>query len=230
MHDGRACRFRTPIARDRRQFASAAVFARRNPAPTALRLPPRLGPRPTRPRRDIQIRSPPPRGVRHPVRRAPAEGARLRKPAFLLHREPRPVRQILRRSLPHRGFPTALARDRPQSRRGADRDCLIGSIGEPLCIDFVAKVFLHLIKISLGRTRDFRVKIWGTSLLEDKLAGDLGNVIEAISIGGRRLDFLHQGKLGAAPGTPLRRRTRPAARITLQVGNAPWGEAVAHAR
>jgi hypothetical protein len=32
---------------------------------------------------------------------------------------------------------------------------------------------------SFGRTRDFRVKMWGTSLPEEKLAGDLGNVIEA---------------------------------------------------
>ena len=31
--------------------------------------------------------------------------------------------------------------------------------------------------------------MWGTSLPEDKLAGDLGNVIGATSIGGRRSDF-----------------------------------------
>ena len=35
-----------------------------------------------------------------------------------------------------------------------------------------------MIKISFGRRRDFRVKMWGTSLLEEKLADDLGNVIE----------------------------------------------------
>jgi hypothetical protein len=40
--------------------------------------------------------------------------------------------------------------------------------------------------------------MWGTSLPEDKLAGDLGNVIEATSIGGCRSDFLTAGKL--APG------------------------------
>jgi hypothetical protein len=34
--------------------------------------------------------------------------------------------------------------------------------------------------------------MWGTSLPEDKLAGDLGNVIGATSIGGRRSDFLQQ--------------------------------------
>jgi hypothetical protein len=40
--------------------------------------------------------------------------------------------------------------------------------------------------------------MWGTSSPEDKLTGDLGNVIEATSIGGRRSDFFTTGKL--APG------------------------------
>jgi hypothetical protein len=39
--------------------------------------------------------------------------------------------------------------------------------------------------------------MWGTSLPEDKLTGDLGNVIEA-TIGGRRSDFFTARKL--APG------------------------------
>jgi hypothetical protein len=64
--------------------------------------------------------------------------------------------------------------------------------------DFVAKVFALVIKISFGRTREFRVKMWGTSSPEDKLAGDLGNVIEATSNGGRRSDFFTAEKL--APG------------------------------
>jgi hypothetical protein len=34
--------------------------------------------------------------------------------------------------------------------------------------------------------------MWGTLSPEDKLAGDLGNVIEAASIGGRRSDFLQR--------------------------------------
>jgi hypothetical protein len=55
-----------------------------------------------------------------------------------------------------------------------------------------------LIKNSFGRRRDFRVKMWGTSSPEDKLTGDLGNVIEPTSIGGRRSDFFAVGKL--APG------------------------------
>jgi hypothetical protein len=40
--------------------------------------------------------------------------------------------------------------------------------------------------------------MWGTSSPEDKLTGDLGNVIEATSIGDRRSDFFTTGKL--APG------------------------------
>jgi hypothetical protein len=50
-----------------------------------------------------------------------------------------------------------------------------------------------------GRRRDFRVKMWGTSSLDDKLMGDLGNVIEAIQIGGFRSDRVIAGKL--APGS-----------------------------
>src|SRR5262245_60958436 len=56
-------------------------------------------------------------------------------------------------------------------------------------------LFALVIKISFGCTRDFHVKMWVTSLPEDKLAGDLGNVIEDISIGGRPLDFFTAGKL-----------------------------------
>jgi hypothetical protein len=54
-----------------------------------------------------------------------------------------------------------------------------------------------VIKISFGCTRDLRVKIWGTSSPEDKLAGGLGNVIEATSTGGRWLDFFTAEKLAA---------------------------------
>jgi hypothetical protein len=56
-------------------------------------------------------------------------------------------------------------------------------------------LFALAIKISFGCTRDFRVKMWGTSSPEDKLTGDLGNVIEATSIGGRRSDFFTARKL-----------------------------------
>jgi hypothetical protein len=55
-----------------------------------------------------------------------------------------------------------------------------------------------VIKISFGCTREIRVKMWGTSSPEDKLVGDLGNVIEATSNGGRRSDFSTAEKL--APG------------------------------
>ncbi|MFZ2144445.1 MAG: hypothetical protein WAV78_47260 [Xanthobacteraceae bacterium] len=64
-------------------------------------------------------------------------------------------------------------------------------------------LFALAIKNSFGRRRDFHVKMWGTSSPEDKLTGDLGNVIEATSIGDRRSaivgpDFFTTGKL--APG------------------------------
>jgi hypothetical protein len=47
------------------------------------------------------------------------------------------------------------------------------------------KSFCAADQNSFGRRRDFRVKMWGTSSPEDKLAGDLGNVIEATSVVGR---------------------------------------------
>ena len=50
-------------------------------------------------------------------------------------------------------------------------------------------LFALAIKNSFGRRRDFRVKMWGTPPPEDKLTGDLGNVIEATSTGGHRSDF-----------------------------------------
>jgi len=59
-------------------------------------------------------------------------------------------------------------------------------------------LFALVIKNSPGCRRDFRVKMWGTSSPDDKLTGDLGNVIEATQIGGRRSDRLMAGKL--SPG------------------------------
>src|SRR6476619_6679279 len=56
-------------------------------------------------------------------------------------------------------------------------------------------LFALMIKNSPGRRRVFRVKMWGTSPPEDKLAGDLGNVIGATSIGGRRSDFFYSRKI-----------------------------------
>jgi hypothetical protein len=57
---------------------------------------------------------------------------------------------------------------------------------------FVApKVFFALvIKNSPGYRRDFRVKMWRTSSPDDKVTGDLGNVIEAAQIGVRQSDRL----------------------------------------
>jgi hypothetical protein len=56
-------------------------------------------------------------------------------------------------------------------------------------------LFALVIKIFPGCRRDFRVKMWGTSSPDDKLTGDLGNVIESTKIGGRRSDRLMAGKL-----------------------------------
>ena len=50
---------------------------------------------------------------------------------------------------------------------------------------------------SPGCTRDFRVKMWGTSSPGGKLAGDLGNVFEATRNGDRRSDRLLAGKLSS---------------------------------
>ena len=67
-----------------------------------------------------------------------------------------------------------------------------------MCRFCCKSLFALLIKNSFGRRRDVRVKMWGTSSPEDKLTGDLGNAIEATSIGGRRSDFSRARKL--APG------------------------------
>ena len=58
--------------------------------------------------------------------------------------------------------------------------------------------FALVIKISFGCTRDFRVKMWGTSSPDDKLTDDLRNAIEGTRISGRRWSFLTAEKL--APG------------------------------
>ena len=59
-------------------------------------------------------------------------------------------------------------------------------------------LFALVIKNFPRFRRDFRVKMWGTSSPNDKLADDLGKAIEATRISGRRSDFLTAGKL--APG------------------------------
>src|ERR1700730_14555698 len=58
--------------------------------------------------------------------------------------------------------------------------------------------FALVIKNSPGFRRDFRVKMWETSSPDDKLTGDLGNVIETVKIGGRQatLDFCNNSALG----------------------------------
>ena len=54
------------------------------------------------------------------------------------------------------------------------------------------------IKNSPGRRRDLRVKMWGTSSPHDKLAGNLGHVIEAAQIGRSRSDRVKAGRI--SPG------------------------------
>jgi hypothetical protein len=62
--------------------------------------------------------------------------------------------------------------------------------------------------------------MWGTSSPEDNLAGDLGNVIEATSIGGRRSDFFTAEKL--APGNlGLLQQNLPAA-DSCSAAKAVW--------
>jgi hypothetical protein len=71
--------------------------------------------------------------------------------------------------------------------------------GCPLLLRLCCKsLFALVIKIFPGCRRDFRVKMWGTSSPDDKLTGDLGNVIEAAQIGVRRLDRLTTRK--SSPG------------------------------
>ena len=59
-------------------------------------------------------------------------------------------------------------------------------------------LFALVIKNFPGFRRDFRVKMWGTSALDVKLADDLGNTIESTRIRGRRSDFLKQENQGRA--------------------------------
>src|SRR6202048_3635859 len=74
-----------------------------------------------------------------------------------------------------------------QLYRRADRiRMLFSALHESAHGRFCCKsLFALAIKNSFGRRRDFHVKMWGTSSPEDKLAGDLGNVIEATSVVGR---------------------------------------------
>jgi len=59
-------------------------------------------------------------------------------------------------------------------------------------------LFAQVTKNSPGRRRDIRVKMWGTSSPDGKLAGDLGNVFEGTRIGGRQSNRLMAGK--SSPG------------------------------
>jgi hypothetical protein len=75
-----------------------------------------------------------------------------------------------------------------------DTTARVTAVGRYCC----KSLFALVIKNSPGCRRDFRVKMWGTSSPDDKLTGDLGNVIETTQIGGRRSDRLTAGNL--SPG------------------------------
>ena len=64
-----------------------------------------------------------------------------------------------------------------------------------LCRFCCKSPFALVIKISFGCTRDFRVKMWGTSSPDDKLTDGLRNAIEGTRISGRRWSFLTAEKL-----------------------------------
>jgi hypothetical protein len=76
------------------------------------------------------------------------------------------------------------------------------------------KLFALVIKISFGGTPDFRVMMWETSLPEDKLAGDLGNVIEATSIRRSSVSFFKAGKL-ASGNLGLFQQHRPISEVRV---------------
>src|SRR5262245_36348684 len=63
------------------------------------------------------------------------------------------------------------------------------------CLFCCKSLFALAINISFGCIGYFQVNLCGTTVSEEKLAGDPGNVIEATSIGGRRSDFFTAGKL-----------------------------------
>jgi hypothetical protein len=70
-------------------------------------------------------------------------------------------------------------------------------MGEPDIRRYIAAAFdpkETLAKLK-SRRRGFRVKVWGTSWPDDKLTGDLGNVIEAVESGDRQLIRVTAGKI-----------------------------------
>src|SRR5262249_44525072 len=100
---------------------------------------------------------------------------------------------------------------------------LIADFCNKICRFCCKSLFALAIKISFGCPGDFHVNMWGTSLSEEKLAGDPGNVIEATSIGGRRSDFFTAGKL--APGNfGLLQQYRHFSEVTNEVSDFRLGE------
>jgi hypothetical protein len=92
----------------------------------------------------------------------------------------------------------------------------------PEVADFVANSpFALVIKISFGCTRDFRVKMWGTSSPDDKLTDDLRNAIAGTRISGRRWSFLTAEKLAPSDlGLLQQYRHKPAVSISTAMSAA----------
>src|SRR5215469_10358166 len=75
-------------------------------------------------------------------------------------------------------------------------------------------LFALLIKNSLGRRRDFRVKMWGTSSPDGKPTGYFASAIENTNIDGRRPDGLLAGNL--SPGNfRLLQQHRPFSAVAI---------------
>src|SRR6516165_151450 len=75
--------------------------------------------------------------------------------------------------------------DHHKARAGAQQHQAKSLLMEEMCRK---TLFAPVMKNSAGCRRQFRVKMWGTSLRDDKLTGGLGNAIAATEIRGRRLD------------------------------------------
>src|ERR1700731_4410188 len=116
-----------------------------------------------------------------------------------------PRKAVIKMSIVHVITAKAWWGGRGLEDRGESGQCIVSfpatdmpphGLWSAMCRFCCKSLFALVIKISFGCTRDFRVKIWGTSSPEDKLAGDLANVIEAISIDDCGSDCLAAGKLG----------------------------------
>ena len=112
------------------------------------------------------------------------------------------------------GYPEPLLPDLVVDE-GSQNELSLAALHESANGRFCCKsLFALVIKIAFRCTRDFRVKMWGTSSPEDKLAGDLGNVIEAISNRRSSGKFFTTGKLAGNLGLFQQHRPNADYRLT----------------